>query len=89
LSKFVASFAVVFALLLPIPAMAVAQVNRPAEASGKAKADPNKVICRSQDMTGSRLSQVKRCLTRDQWAQEKQLNQQEIERIQANRYKSS
>lgn len=68
------------ALLLP-----VAAAGRVAD---KSKTSPNKVVCRSEDSTGSRLSQVKRCMTLAQWAQEKQSSRQEIERIQNNRYKN-
>ena len=71
-------------LLLPCAALAVEQ-----DGSAKSKPNPNKVVCRSEDSTGSRLSQVKRCMTLAQWAQEKQSSRQEIERIQNGRYKNN
>jgi hypothetical protein len=62
---------------------AVAREQKPAAAS-----DPNKIICRSEESTGSRLAKTKRCMSARDWAAEKAINQQDIERVQANRYKT-
>lgn len=51
--------------------------------------DPDKIICKSQQDTGSRLARTKRCMSARDWAAEKAINQQDIERVQANRYKNS
>lgn len=52
------------------------------------KSDPERIICRSETSTGSRLNQTKQCMKAREWAEQKQVNQQEVERIQANRWKS-
>ncbi|WP_341208949.1 hypothetical protein [uncultured Sphingomonas sp.] len=51
--------------------------------------DPDKIICRSEESTGSRLAKTKRCMSARDWAAEKAINQQDIERVQANRYKNN
>lgn len=50
--------------------------------------DPNKIICRSDNSTGSRLSQTKQCLTAAQWEEQRQANRNDVEKIQTNRYKN-
>ena len=59
--------------------------NRTADAT---KTDPNKVICRSNASTGSRLSQTKQCMTAAQWAESSALDRRDIERVQNARYKN-
>lgn len=54
-----------------------------------AAVDPDKIICRSEESTGSRLAKTKRCMSARDWAAEKAANQQDIERVQANRYKNN
>ena len=38
-------------------------------------ADPNKLICRTDTETGSRLRSTKTCMTRAQWAERQRLDQ--------------
>ena len=66
---------------------ATASVARDRKA--EATADPDKIICKSEQNTGSRLARTKRCMSARDWAAEKAINQQDIERVQANRYKNS
>ncbi|MEH3121820.1 MAG: hypothetical protein PGN16_07540 [Sphingomonas phyllosphaerae] len=63
---------------------ALARDHKPAAAN-----DPDKIICRSEESTGSRLAKTKRCMSARDWAAEKAINQQDIERVQANRYKNN
>lgn len=63
---------------------AVARERKPGAAT-----DPDKIICRSEENTGSRLAKTKRCMSARDWAAEKAVNQQDIERVQANRYKNN
>ncbi len=66
--------------------LATAAVAR--ERKAEAVTDPDKIICRAEQNTGSRLARAKRCMTARDWAAEKATNQQDIERIQANRFKT-
>lgn len=59
---------------------AVAQA--PSEASDAKKTDPNEVICRTQNATGSRLDRVRVCKTRAEWAQMRQEQRTTMDRVQ-------
>lgn len=75
---------VVAAGVLFLPALADARKTEAVD-----KNDPNRVVCRSESNTGSRLAQTKRCMTVQQWEQDKLQNQRDIERIQQNRFKNN
>ena len=66
--------------------MATASIARDRKA--EAVTNPDKIICKTQQDTGSRLARTKRCMSARDWAAEKAINQQDIERVQANRYKN-
>jgi invasion protein IalB len=58
----------------------------PAGSAEKAQADYlNEKICRSEEVTGSRLTKKKVCKTRAQWADQQLQDRQEIERVQTQR----
>ena len=67
------------AMLVPGPAFA--------EPAGKKKklADPNEVVCRKEEVLGSRLRATKVCKTRAEWAEEMRENRGNIERAQVQR----
>jgi len=44
--------------------------------------DPNRVICRREASTGSRLGAKRRCMTAAQWSDEQQEQRQQLERGQ-------
>lgn len=48
----------------------------------KAKNDPNQVICRTNDVTGSRLQKERTCLTRQQWDQQREELKRTVQRVQ-------
>jgi hypothetical protein len=52
---------------------------------GQAKADPNKVVCRTAADTGSRLSRSRVCKTNAQWSEERHQTQETIDHIQNSR----
>lgn len=52
------------------------------------KGDPDKVTCRTFDTTGSRLSKKKICRTAAQWTEQNAIDRQDLDRQQANRWKS-
>jgi hypothetical protein len=66
-----------------------ALISSPAFAEGTQqrdnKKDPNEVVCEKQEEIGSRLSAVRVCKTRAEWAEERRLTRQDIERGQTQR----
>jgi hypothetical protein len=57
------------------------------ESSSKApsKGDPDKVVCRVSQDTGSRLGKIRVCKTNAQWAEMRRQTQETIDHIQNNR----
>ncbi|HET7575914.1 MAG TPA: hypothetical protein VFK19_05020 [Sphingomicrobium sp.] len=53
--------------------------------SAKSKYDPNEVVCEKQMETGSRLSSHRICMTRTQWAEQRRLDRQEVDKVQTQR----
>jgi len=49
------------------------------------KSDPDKVVCRLSNDTGSRLGRVRVCKTNAQWAEMRRQTRETIDRIQNNR----
>ena len=49
------------------------------------KKDPNEIVCERQEETGSRLSSLRVCKTRAQWAEDRRVTRQEIEQVQTQR----
>jgi invasion protein IalB len=63
------------------PAFAQAQQ----QPGAKKAVDPNEVVCEKQEETGSRLSSHKVCMTRSQWAEQRRMDRQEIDKAQTQR----
>jgi hypothetical protein len=61
-----------------------AEAPAPGQA-GEAALNPNEMICRSVEDTGSRLSRSRICMTRGQWADHRRNQRQTVERNQASR----
>lgn len=57
--------------------------------TGKQKDDPTRMICRTSEVTGSRLSKVRVCRTQAEWAIVNANDRRDVERMQANRYKGN
>lgn len=72
-----------FSMFAALPAMAETKAD-----SKKAAEDPNRVICRTERSTGSRLATQKRCLTAQQWADQKLIDRQVVERAQGGGWKN-
>ena len=51
-------------------------------ASSKSSRDPNRVVCRSEQVVGSRLAKAERCMTAAEWAEVKRLDREAIEKRQ-------
>jgi hypothetical protein len=47
--------------------------------------DPNEMVCEKVEVIGSRLGSTRTCMTRAQWAEQKRLNRQDIEKVQVQR----
>ncbi len=45
--------------------------------------DPNRIICKSADLIGTRLQQKRTCLTAIQWEEMKRDQRNTVERVQA------
>jgi len=80
------SFAAAAACML-MSSAALAQVSASAKPQAKTR-DATRIICRSEESTGSRLSSVKRCMSAADWEAEKQMNREAVERSQLNRAKN-
>ncbi len=79
--KLIGTAAIVLALALPAQAPAFAIEKKNNEDVG----DPNRMICRTQKVTGSRLKQGKLCMTAQEWAAAKQDSRQTLEGAQQRR----
>jgi hypothetical protein len=55
----------------------------------KDKKDPDRLICRSEEVLGSRLAKNKRCLTAAQWDEERRAQRTLIDRAQATNFKNN
>ena len=64
----------------PTVAMAAAP-----QGSGK---DPNRMVCRTEPVVGSRLAKTQRCMTASEWAEQKRLDRQQVEKSQMRDQKS-
>ncbi|AQR74059.1 hypothetical protein [Sphingomonas sp. LM7] len=53
------------------------------EGTKKAR-DPNEVICKKEDVLGSRLQTRKVCMTRAEWAEQRLLDRHNVEKSQTN-----
>lgn len=53
--------------------------------ASEADLDPSERICQPVAETGSRLSHARRCMTRAQWAEQRRLTRQNVERSQTSR----
>lgn len=72
----------------PDTASSTATAAAPATAAsgkGKKKADPNEVICRKEEVLGSRLQSQRICMTRSEWAEANRQQRSEVERRQVQR----
>ena len=85
MSKTLVGFAA--ALSMMVAPMALAQPAQPASQTPTAKPapDPNEVVCEKEQDSGSRLVTRRVCMTRSQWAEQRRLNRQDIEKIQTQR----
>jgi invasion protein IalB len=67
------------------PAFAQGAQSAEQQPAAKSVPDPNQVVCEKQEETGSRLAARRVCKTRAEWAEERRLNRQDIEKMQTQR----
>lgn len=60
-----------------------AHPDESARTDNAAVGDGNRVICRRENVTGSRLGMTRRCMTAAQWESERQNNRGDLERAQS------
>ena len=46
------------------------------------KRDPNEIVCKKEEVLGSRLQTRKVCMSRAEWAEQRALDRQNVERSQ-------
>jgi len=63
-------------------------VNAEEAAQKTDKNNPDKLICRSEPVLGSRLAKSKRCMTKAQWDEDRRLTRLQLEQNQNTRYKN-
>ena len=85
MSSMITAAQVVLALASAAPAVAQQPPAQPASQAPKKTADPNEIVCEKQHDTGSRLMMHKVCMTRSEWAEQRRLNRQDIEKLQLQR----
>ena len=69
-------------------APAVAQADQQQQ-SAKKTLDPNQVVCEKQEETGSRLATKRVCMTRSQWAEQRRLDRQDVDKAQTQKSMNS
>lgn len=85
---FASAMALALASLGSAPALAQdaqQQQQQEQQQTTRKAADPNEVVCEKQQETGSRLGSERVCMTRSQWAEQRRLDRQDIERAQTSR----
>jgi hypothetical protein len=68
---------------LPATAQTTVPITQYRQTSG---ADPNKLICESEEQIGSRLAKHRTCLTAEQWKEKHREQREFTEEIQAGTY---
>ncbi len=76
------------AAVLAAPIAAIAQ-NAPIVVEAKDKKDPNRIVCRTMDTTGSRLGKKKACHTAAEWTEMQAQERRDVDKMQANRWKNN
>lgn len=81
--------AVAFVLTPLTAAPTSAQVQQQQQQNVKNARDPNEVVCEKQEEIGSRIATKRVCMTRSQWAEQRRLDRQDVEKAQIDRPMSS
>jgi invasion protein IalB len=79
---FASAAALVLTPLASAPALAQDQQQ---EQHAKKAANPDEVVCEKQQEIGSRIASDRVCMTRSQWAEQRRVSRQEIDKAQTQR----
>jgi len=82
--KFVSVASVLLIAAVPAAAQDPTSPAPAPQASGPAKTDVNKIVCKKQEQIGSRLGAKKVCLTVKEWQDRAAADRIETERVQQN-----
>jgi hypothetical protein len=74
--------------LLIMPSAVVAEQAQPLVAKQVKQKDPNRVICRDMEATGSRLNRRRECHTAGEWEEIRLNDRRALERVQNGRSKN-
>ena len=77
------------ASLLATPVVAQTQPTNAVPATEKGSKDPNRMVCRTVENTGSRLGNKKICRTAAEWVEVQAIERRDIERFQAGRTRNN
>lgn len=73
-------------LIAAVSSSAVAQSTPQTQQPAASKTpDPNEVVCEKEQDSSSRIVTKRVCMTRAQWAEQRRLNRQDIEKMQTQR----
>lgn len=74
----------VAAAITAVSLLSLVATSATAQEDPKRKArDPNEVVCKKEEVLGSRLQTRKVCMTRAEWAERRRLDREEIRRAQS------
>ena len=73
-------------LIAALMAPGAAMAERPRDADARKS---TQMVCRNIAETGSRLSKVRVCMTREQWAEQKRITRSDLSRAQTRRNEPS
>jgi invasion protein IalB len=82
---FASAAALVLTPLAGAPAFAQDQQQQQQQQQAKKVADPNEVVCEKQQEIGSRIASSQVCMTRSQWAEQRRLTRQDVDKGQTQR----
>lgn len=82
---FISLAAALLAPLASAPAVAQGAQQQQQQQTTRKAADPNEVVCEKQEETGSRLASQRVCMTRSQWAEQRRVDRQDIDKAQMQR----
>ena len=71
-----------FVVCTPALAQQDQQQQQQQQQNARKALDPNQIVCEKQQDTGSRLASKRICMTRSQWAEQRRLDRQDVEKAQ-------
>jgi hypothetical protein len=82
MSRTMVGLASALSMMLASPALTQPTQPAPQQPTAKPAPDPNEVICEKEQDSSSRLVTRRVCMTRSQWAEQRRLDRQSVEKAQ-------